>query len=67
MTPKEMVKEEAEKLGRVISDETADYILWEYTGFPEFFILRDGESRDDAMRREIREALQRELKPFEAG
>jgi len=39
MTGIELVQEEAERLGLQISTEDADYILWEETGFPCYFVL----------------------------
>lgn len=37
----DLVHQEASKTGHVITDEAADAILWEHTGFPSFYLGDD--------------------------
>ena len=41
MTWLEMVHAEAAKVGRTVTDEQANAILWNHTGFPSFFLGDD--------------------------
>jgi hypothetical protein len=57
MTWIELAKEEAARLGVIITDEIADYILWEETAFPF-----DG---PDQIRRQVAEFIEKHGKNFE--
>jgi len=62
MTAIEIVQEEARKLGKKICDESADFLLWEYTGFPYFWdIPNDGETPEQCLRKQVRKALKEQL------
>jgi hypothetical protein len=52
MTWLEMVHAEAAKVGRAITDEEANAILWNHTGFPSFFL---GDSAVDYFTNQVRE------------
>jgi len=58
MTWLEAVKDEAAKLGKHLDDASAGYLLWNHTGFPEFWDTpRDGITPEECMRKQIREAI----------
>lgn len=57
MTGPEIVKEEAAKVGKTLSDEDINYLLWNETGFPCFYAPKEGETDEDYLRRQVREAL----------
>jgi hypothetical protein len=52
MTWLEMVHAEAAKVGRTVTDEQANAILWNHTGFPSFFL---GDSAVDYFTNQVRE------------
>ncbi len=55
MTWRELVKDEASKCGVVLTDEDADFVLWEYTGYPDFWAIpSDGATPEECCRRQIR-------------
>ena len=62
MTWIELVRDEAKKLKRTVTDEQADYILWEHTGFPEFW---QGDP-ETCCREQVREFFESE-KPKKGG
>jgi hypothetical protein len=63
MTWLELAKEEASKAGLIIDDEAADYILWEYTGFPIYWdIPRLGATPEEVCRNQ----LAQHFKPVES-
>jgi hypothetical protein len=63
MTALEAVKEEAAKLGIELNDSDAGYILWNETGYPEFWnIPADGNTPEECLRKQVREAFT--LRPF---
>lgn len=54
MTYLELAKDEALQHGITLSDKDANFILWEHTGFPDFFSpLKEGETHEDVVRREV--------------
>ncbi len=56
MTWRELVKDEAAKLGFVLTDADAECALWEYTGYPEFWAIpTDGATPEECCRKQIRE------------
>jgi hypothetical protein len=58
MTWLEAVKDEAAKLGKQLDDDSAGYLLWNHTGYPEFWnIPADGATPEECMRKQVREAL----------
>lgn len=56
MTWLELAKEEAARLGVVLTDKQADYILWEETAFP-FDV-------PDAIRRQVAEFIEKHVLSF---
>lgn len=57
MTWLELAKEEAARLGVILTDKTADYLLWEFTAFPF--------AEPDAIRRQIAEEIETNWKNYE--
>jgi len=51
VTVLEAAKEEAAKFGRVLTDDEAEYVIWEHTGFPAFWnIPDDGATPEECFR-----------------
>jgi hypothetical protein len=57
MTWLELAKEEAAKLGVILTDKQADYILWEETAFPF--------ENPDGIRRQVAEFIEKYGKNFD--
>ena len=58
MTWTEVVQDEAAKLGKQLDESSAGYLLWNHTGFPEFWrIPEDGATAEECLRKQVREAL----------
>lgn len=55
MTALEIAREIAEKYGVTgLSDNNLNYILWEYTGFPDFWAYRqDGNTPEECLRTQL--------------
>lgn len=57
-TPVEIVREEAMKLGKTVTDAEAEYIVWEETGYPAFWdIPKDGKTPEECLRKQVRDFL----------
>lgn len=55
MTALEIAKEVAKDFGIELSDQEADYVIWEQTGFPEFWnIPKDGNSPEECLRTQLK-------------
>jgi hypothetical protein len=54
VTALELVKEEAEKFGLVLSDREADHVAWSETGFPCFWPDAT-KTPEENMRQQVRE------------
>jgi hypothetical protein len=59
MTWLEVAKDEAKKFGIELDDTQADHLLWEYTGFPDFWnIPADGATHEECARTQLRRHFQ---------
>jgi hypothetical protein len=50
-------KQVAAEYGITLTDEQAEDLVWEKTGFPCFFSKQEGEKDGDVLNRQLREAL----------
>jgi hypothetical protein len=58
----EIIREEAGKFGLTLEDDDVEYVLWEHTGFPEFWhIPEDGATPEECLRKQVRDWAQRVL------
>lgn len=58
MTGIDIVKEEAEGLGMQLTKEQIDFVLWEQTGFPCYFMLDEEHPTPEArLRQQVRDFL----------
>ena len=56
MTVLEAVKEEAAKFWLALTDEEAEWVLWEYTGYPCFWPISEVTPTPEAcLRQQVRE------------
>lgn len=54
MTAREVAQDIARSMGKKLTDEQADRIIWEFTGFPAFWnIPRDGDTPEECIRTQI--------------
>lgn len=54
----EIVEEEAAALGLHLTEEQIDFVLWEQTGFPCYFMLDDEHpTPEDRLRQQVRSFL----------
>jgi hypothetical protein len=49
----EVVREEALKYGRQISDDDIEYVIWTHTGYPAFWNSNDGETPEECFRTQL--------------
>lgn len=54
MTYIEVAQQAAKSVNVTLSDADADYVLWEQTGFPDFFQPSPGQGHVDEIQRQVR-------------
>lgn len=60
MTALEIAGEIAEKHGFELSQDQLNFVIWEHTGFPEFWhIPRDGNTPEECLRTQLKEYFSR--------